>query len=135
MKRGAVVVALSFLIACGGGEGRIGHDDAKISHVSQSLSVAPRFDRGPTRYVLTLEFTMPKRFPVGVLGDIAMTDTSGRRFESMENTLSGDSEGVQRIGTKFQVVEGSQPGVVHLGEYDVDVPSGRVTRRAGSAAP
>jgi hypothetical protein len=138
MIRGALVVALSFLAACGGGvERRLLHIEDKISHVSQTWSATPRFDRGPTRYVLTLEFTMPKQFPVGVLGDITMTDTSGRRFESTENSLSIDSDGVQRIGTKFEVAEGSQVGVVHIGDdYDVDVSSGRITRRAAaSAAP
>jgi hypothetical protein len=133
--RAALVVAVSFLIACGGGEKTIGGGDT-ISHLSQTLSAKPRFDRGPTRYFLKLEFTMPRQFPVGALGGITMTDTSGRRFESMENSLTLTSnDGIERIGTKFEVAEDSQPGVVHIGDYLVDIPSGRVTCGLGPAAP
>ena len=41
---------------------------------------------------------------------------------------------VYRVGAKFEVAENSRPGVVRVEEYDVDIPSGRVTRHA-SAAP
>jgi len=134
--RGALVIAFSLLVACHGevkiGD-RIGGD--KISHVSYHLTANPRFDRSPTRYFLKVEFTMPKRFPVGVLGDITMTDTSGRRFESMETSLKVDSEQVQRIGAKFEVAKDSQLGVMHVGDYDVDFASQRVTRRHSSTGP
>jgi hypothetical protein len=130
MIRGAAVVALWLLVACSSE-----NSGDKISQVSLVSSVAPSFN-GPTRYYLAVEFTMPRRFPMGVLGDISMTDTSGRRFESLENTLSSGSDTGQRIGARFEVAEGSQFGVVHLENYDVDISSRRVTRRAAaSAAP
>jgi hypothetical protein len=138
--RGALVVALSFLVACGGGDGKISHDEGTISHVSQTWSVTPRFDRGPTRNVFKLEFTMPKDFPIDPDNPfITMTDTSGRLFEAKDMSISTTGDGVemvQSVSAKFELAEDSKLGVLHIGDYyDVNVSSGRVARRPGSAAP
>jgi len=130
--RGAVLVALSFLLACSGGD--------KISLVSQSSSVATRSD-GPTRFFLNIEFTMPKDFPIDHDDPfITMTDTSGRRFEAKEMSISTTGDGVKMVegvSAKFELPADSKLGVIHIGDYyDVDVSSRRITRRrAGSAAP
>jgi hypothetical protein len=142
--RGAVMVALAFLVACRGevkfshDDARISHDDGKISIVSQSLSGGPRFDR-PTRYFYKIEFTMPKDFPIDHDDPfVTMTDTSGRRFEAKETTISTTGDGVKMvegISAEFEVPEDSKPGVIQIGDYyDVDVSSRRITRRASSSA-
>jgi hypothetical protein len=133
--RGAFVVALSFLVACGDG-GRIHQDDARISQVFQTWS-----NSGPTRNTLNLEFTMPKDFPIDSSNPfVTMTDTSGRHFEAKEMSISTKGDGVQmvqRVSAKFELAEGSKPAVLHIGDYyDVDFSTKRVTRRgAGSASP
>ena len=142
--RRAVVAALLFLVACEkiGYDGvKISRDDARISHVSKTLSATPRFDRGPTRVVFTIEFTLPHDFPIDHDDPfITMTDTSGRRFEAKEMTISTTGDGkkmVEGVRAQFELVKDSKPGVLHIGDdYDVDISSGRITRRAsGSTAP
>jgi hypothetical protein len=125
--RGAVLFAFSFLLACSGGD--------KIHQVSRSLSVFSRTD-GPTSFSISVEFTMPKGFPVEINSNVAMTDTSNRRFEATAYGLSTDSNGEQRVNAKFDVAEGSHVRVVHVDQYDIDMSSRRVTRRAAaSTAP
>jgi hypothetical protein len=126
------MVALSFLVACGGG------GEGKINIVSQSSRTASRSD-GPTRHFLDIEFTMPKDFPIDHDDPfITMTDNSGRRFEATEMTISTTGDGVKMvegIRAKFEVPEGSRLAVIHIGDYyDVDVSSRRITRRASSSA-
>lgn len=134
--RGAVLVALSILIACGGGEGKGRHGDVTISNVSQSWS---SFDSGPIRSVLKLEFTMPKDFPIDSSKPwISMTDASGRHVEAKEMSISTNGDGVvmvQSVSARFELAEDSKPIVLHIGDdYDIDFSSGRVTRRAAPAA-
>lgn len=123
MFRGVLVVALLLSVAC--------IEDDTISHVSQTTTVASKSD-GPTTYRLDIEFTMPKSFPVQISQNITMTDTAGREFVATETHFSTSFEGVQKVSAKFDVAENSKFGVIHVGHYDVDVPSRHVTRR-GSA--
>ena len=132
--RAAGFVVLSFLFACSGG------GEAKIGNVAQSSLMASRSD-GPTQYFFTIEFTLPKDFPIDHDDPfITMTDTSGRRFEAKEMLISTTGDGkemVEGVRAKFEWAKDSKPGVLHIGDdYDVDVSSRRITRRAvGSAAP
>ncbi|MDP9194486.1 MAG: hypothetical protein M3P06_22530 [Acidobacteriota bacterium] len=137
--RVAVVVAFFFFVACGDRE-KISHNEGTISRVSQTWSVAPSFDGGPTRNTLKLEFTMPKDFPIDARNPwIAMTDSSGRHFQAKKMSVSTTGDGVvkeQSVSATFELAEDSQFGVAHIGDYyDINIVSGRITRRAGSTAP
>jgi hypothetical protein len=130
--RGAVVVAFFFLVACGE-DGMISRGDGHISHVSETLSSVDSHD-GPTRYFYQIELTMPKGIRIdSAKGFITMTDPSGRRFQAKEMGISTDSDGVQKVSAKFELPDGAAQGVLHAGDYDIDLSSSRVTRRAAAA--
>ena len=135
--RGALVVAVSFLIACGGGGKPVGGGDT-ISHVSQTFSSVDSND-GPTQYFYELEFTMPKDFPIDSANPfVTMTDSSGRHFQAKQMSISTSGDGVmmvQSVSAKFELADASTKAVVHIGDdYDIDISSGRVTRRAAAPA-
>jgi len=123
---GAMVV-LILLAACG-------REDGSISHVVVSSRLTPHFSGAPTTHTLEVEFTMPRAFRVQGVSTITMTDTAGRTWPAMQMSLSENDER-QRIGAKFEVAEDSSFGIVHIGDLDVDVMTGRVTRRATSGTP
>ncbi|HEV7764333.1 MAG TPA: hypothetical protein VGQ76_04980 [Thermoanaerobaculia bacterium] len=124
MKRAAAIVALVLLAGCFGDKNVGKVRDVRLLSTSHSDS------NKPTRYTLTVEFAMPHGFRLKNNHELTMT-SRGRRFRASKSTWSRDGDGVERVTGTFEVPDvSSEFGIVHVGEYDVDVQRRRVTRRS-----
>lgn len=123
MKRAAAIVALLLLAGCSRNE-----NVGKIRDVKLLSSTHSQADQ-PTRYTLTVEFAMPPGFRLKSNHEVTMT-AKGRRYRATESTWSRDSDGVERVTGTFEALDVNvELGIVHVGEYDVDLQRRRAIRR------
>ena len=133
---GAIVV-LCLLAACGERDRTSENAPREPSNHIRDVNVASAGTShadGPSEHTLRAEFTLPPAFRVPNMKGITMTDTAGRTWR-MRDAWMQENDERQRISVTFEVAEDSRFGVVHIGDLDVDVTSGVVTRRATSGNP
>jgi hypothetical protein len=126
------LVAVLLLVAACRGEAGINSDRNRISNTSMSIQSSGG-PKTPTRYTIEVAFNMPDDFRAK-LGprDVTMTDESGRSWPSLQIAVSENDES-QRITLTFEPTEAAHVAVVHIDDLDVDMKSGRVTRRKPAA--
>jgi hypothetical protein len=135
MRKRKLVVALLLFAACRREPMRdagIGAGRNRISNVSTSIQSSGG-PNTPMRYTIEVAFTMPDAYRA-TLGprDVTMTDESGRSWPSRQ-TVTSENDESQRITMTFEPTEGAHIAVVHINDLDVDMKSGRVTRRKPAA--